>query len=318
MRIFYRDRDDFAAMNSVRKRLFERVIKEHRYPTTTGLVSGGDPGGPALEFEVMFGPGKTLRDSPQVWKQIGGGHGRPPAAHAVEWDGVLWISGQIAYDVETNLVGERAADQVPQAMANLRAIVADAEFAPAGFLAITIFLVAGALDEADQVIGAVLAELGGDLGDNPPVISVVGVEELFMPGLLVEIEALAARVGKSTIQSESQSVATPNAAARCGRYVFAVAESPSPRIQGWGEVIDELERMLVGQGAALADLGRLTVWVDPSIPREGLGRAVEADRGGRLPDDLAIGLIPSRAAGPASVGLRVEALAYGEDRRRAG
>lgn|GEM_PF-5689933 len=310
MRIFYRDRADFAPMNSVRKPLFERVIAEYRYPATTGLVSGGGPDGSALELEVMLGPGKALRDSPRVWKQIGGGHGRPPAAHAVEWDGILWVSGQIAYDAETNLVGERASEQVAQAVANLRAIVEDAEFAPAGFLALTVFLVESALGERERVLDALLAELGDDLGGARPVISVVSVEELFMPGLLVEIEALAVRPGEGPVESEAAEPGAPTAAARCGRHVFAVAASPVPGAAGWGPLVAELERALRERDAELAHLGRLTVWVDPSIPSAELRRAVDADLGPRLPADLAVCLVPCRSPDPASTLLRAEALAH--------
>lgn len=108
-------------------------------------------------------------------------------ADAVSYGGLLFISGCAPIDRAGQLVGgDDAQDQTRQVLSNMEMVLASAGATFADVLAVTIYLV----DIADRArINSVRAEF---FGDAKPASTLVGVSELAVEGMKVEIEAVAA------------------------------------------------------------------------------------------------------------------------------
>jgi 2-iminobutanoate/2-iminopropanoate deaminase len=336
-RIFYRERADFPRLNEVRKPFFEGEMPEGNFPATTGVVTGLNEGGPVLEFEMMLGAGKALRDTPRVWKVIRGGLGRPPAAHGVEWGGLLWISGQVGYDEEANLVAESALGQLPQALRNLWAIVEDGGYRRQDVVQFTFHLVASALGEYEEVREEFELMLAAIYGERPPLVSFVGVEELFMPGVLVEIEAYVATdpgtrmVPMAELGGPGVSAGAPAATAtatgaiaelgvpvrsapagRVGDFAFAVgAAVGDSAVECFEAAVDDLAARLATVESELGELSRATLWYSPRESHAEVVELLDAAIGDRLPASLAgkVLLTPIAAAPEVTASIRLEAMA---------
>lgn len=103
---------------------------------------------------------------------------------------LLFVSGQVSNDADGNLVGEgdlRA--QMTQVLTNLRTVLAahDADFN--NVLKLTMFIVNYQYEDR-----AIIVETMKQVVDpaRPPANTLVGVQSLARPGLMVEIEAVAA------------------------------------------------------------------------------------------------------------------------------
>ena len=113
----------------------------------------------------------------------------PPISHycdAVRFGDVLFISGLVGVDADGKVVGEGdAARQTRQIFENMRKVL---DAAGAGFgdmLKVTVFL--KNIDDRAR-INPVRQEF---FGDARPASTLVGVRELPVPGMKVEIEAVA-------------------------------------------------------------------------------------------------------------------------------
>ncbi len=104
--------------------------------------------------------------------------------------GLLHLSGQVAWDRENNLVGENdLAAQTRQALANLRAVLADQGLDPSDLVRIRTYVV----DHAPDKLGPVTGEMMAFWGDAMPCANTwIGVQALAMPEFLIEIEGTAA------------------------------------------------------------------------------------------------------------------------------
>ena len=104
---------------------------------------------------------------------------------AIKSGDTLYLSGQIGMDPATGeLVSADVKEQAAQALANMKAILAEAGATPANVSKVTVFIV----DMADfQAVNAVYAET---FGSEPPARSCVAVAAL-PKGARVEIEATA-------------------------------------------------------------------------------------------------------------------------------
>lgn len=108
-----------------------------------------------------------------------------PYSHAVRMGGLLFCSGQIALDPATNqLVGDDAAAQARQALANVRAVLAEAGAGLDAVVKTTVFLVS--MDDYPAV-NEVYAEA---FGSHRPARSALAVAGLPL-GARVEIEVVA-------------------------------------------------------------------------------------------------------------------------------
>jgi 2-iminobutanoate/2-iminopropanoate deaminase len=110
-----------------------------------------------------------------------------PYAQAVQAEGLLFCSGQIALDPATGeMTGTTAAAQTRRALANLTAVLEAGGCSWSDVLKTTIYLVAM---EDFAAVNEVYAEA---LGDSRPARATVAVAAL-PKGALVEIDAVAAR-----------------------------------------------------------------------------------------------------------------------------
>ena len=108
-----------------------------------------------------------------------------PYSQAIKSGDTLYLSGQIGMHPATGeLVSADVKEQAAQALANMKAILAEAGATPANVSKVTVFIV----DMADfQAVNAVYAET---FGSEPPARSCVAVAAL-PKGARVEIEATA-------------------------------------------------------------------------------------------------------------------------------
>ena len=104
--------------------------------------------------------------------------------------GLLHLSGQVAWDKDNNLVGgDDLAAQARQALANLKAVLADQGLDPSDLVRIRTYVV----DHKPEKIGPVTGELMAFFGDVMPCANTwLGVQTLVMPEFQIEIEATAA------------------------------------------------------------------------------------------------------------------------------
>ena len=101
----------------------------------------------------------------------------------------LYLSGQGAFDVDFQIVGsDDVGAQTKQALENVRSGLAAAGATPADLTSLRIYVVGFASEQ----MGSIGAELGAFFGDaDPPAQTLIGVQALGLPRMLVEIEATA-------------------------------------------------------------------------------------------------------------------------------
>jgi enamine deaminase RidA (YjgF/YER057c/UK114 family) len=120
------------------------------------------------------------------------GLARPNAyTHVVRSSGshTLHIAGQVSRDAEGNTIAPGDfAEQVRQALSNLRACVGAGGATMADVASIRTYVVGY---EAALHLPALREALGEAFGDTPPANTLLGIQALAVPDLLVEIEALA-------------------------------------------------------------------------------------------------------------------------------
>lgn len=108
-----------------------------------------------------------------------------PYSHAVRAGGLLFCSGQVALNPETNqLVGDSAAAQAEQVFTNIRAVLAAAGVDLGAVVKTTVLL--DSMDDY-KAVNEVYARA---FGDHRPARSAFAVEALPL-GALVEIEVIA-------------------------------------------------------------------------------------------------------------------------------
>jgi 2-iminobutanoate/2-iminopropanoate deaminase len=101
--------------------------------------------------------------------------------------GFVFISGQVAWDVEGRVRGQGIAEQTTLALANLSAVLAAAGCTVADVLSVRVY-VRGEL--ADHMPACVPA-LASFFGSQRPALTGIGVTSLATPDTLIEIEAVA-------------------------------------------------------------------------------------------------------------------------------
>ncbi|HLE70670.1 MAG TPA: RidA family protein [Vicinamibacteria bacterium] len=108
-------------------------------------------------------------------------------SHVVKVGNLLFISGQVAFDSAGNLVGENDMKaQVRQVLENLKTALASQKADFSHVAKINIFTT-----DVEAFLGA--AEVRAEyFKGHPPASTLVQIVKLARPGLLVEIEAIAA------------------------------------------------------------------------------------------------------------------------------
>jgi len=104
--------------------------------------------------------------------------------------GLLHLSGQVAWDKDNNLVGgDDLAAQTRQALANLKAVLADQGLDPSDLVRIRTYVV----NHTPDKLGPVTEEMMAFWGDAMPCANTwIGVQALAMPEFQIEIEGTAA------------------------------------------------------------------------------------------------------------------------------
>jgi len=111
----------------------------------------------------------------------------PGYSHAVQGAGLLFVSGQVALDPEGSVVGVGdMAEQARQAFRNLGAVLDAAGCSFTDVLKLTYFV------RDVEAVGSIRAARDEFIDTAcPPASTLVEVSRLFMPDLLIEIEAVA-------------------------------------------------------------------------------------------------------------------------------
>jgi enamine deaminase RidA (YjgF/YER057c/UK114 family) len=103
---------------------------------------------------------------------------------------LLFISGQVAYDSQGNVVGEGdLSRQAEQVFENLGACLAAAGATFADLVKLTTYVVNYKAEDRPTIVAVRQRYLPAD---EPPASTLVGVQALARPELLIEVEAVAA------------------------------------------------------------------------------------------------------------------------------
>src|ERR1051325_10879152 len=100
---------------------------------------------------------------------------------------VVFVSGQVGYDAEGNLVSDDVVEQAEQAFRNVRTAVEALGGSVLDIAKLTTFVVGHRPELAQPLLEARAAALG----DHKPASTFLGIERLIRPELLVEVEAVA-------------------------------------------------------------------------------------------------------------------------------
>jgi len=106
---------------------------------------------------------------------------------------LVFVAGQVAFDPELKLVGgSDLGAQAQQALANLTVALEAAGASPSDVTMLRTFIV----DYKPEYAGLIAPHMKAFLGGAPPPAStLLGVQSLAAPGLLIEIDAVAVVAG---------------------------------------------------------------------------------------------------------------------------
>jgi len=100
---------------------------------------------------------------------------------------IVFVSGQVGYDENGQLVGDDHASQGERAFQNVRTAVEAAGASVEDVVKITIYVV----DHGPGVLETLMAARASVFGEHKPASTYLGVAALARPGLLVEVDAVA-------------------------------------------------------------------------------------------------------------------------------
>lgn len=108
----------------------------------------------------------------------------------VERAGLVYTSGQLAWNENGDLIPGSLVEQFKRAYENIDLVLKEAGTSRANVINETIYMVGYTPEKAGELVGAIAAaRLPGQM---PPSSVAVGVETLFAPGFLVEVQVVAA------------------------------------------------------------------------------------------------------------------------------
>jgi len=127
---------------------------------------------------------KQLRSTPDNFEAFG-------IAQAYQVDGLVFMSGQIAWTLDGQVVGEGdMGAQATQAMENIGAVLADGDMDMANIVKMTVFVTDMAKSQD------AMAAINGFFDAPPPAVTLVQVVALAMPEIMIEIDAIASTTSK--------------------------------------------------------------------------------------------------------------------------
>ncbi|WP_431763062.1 RidA family protein [Paraburkholderia sp.] len=113
---------------------------------------------------------------------------QPSQAMLVSGDNLLFISGQVAYGTE-GVIGTDLETQLDEAFKNLRTVLHEAGATFENVARLTLYVV----DYDQSMLSTIRSVRGRYINmERPPASTLLGVSALFLPGVLVEVEAVAA------------------------------------------------------------------------------------------------------------------------------
>jgi 2-iminobutanoate/2-iminopropanoate deaminase len=104
-----------------------------------------------------------------------------------ERSGHVFVSGQVAWDVNGRVVGQTYGEQTTLALKNLGSVLAAAGCGAADVLSVRVYMRGEIADHIQECLPA----LGAFFGTTRPALTGIGVASLATPDTLVEIEAVA-------------------------------------------------------------------------------------------------------------------------------
>jgi enamine deaminase RidA (YjgF/YER057c/UK114 family) len=269
LRFFYTSLADFPDMNQVREPLFRARFAHGQFPSSTGVITGGRGGTqPRFELEVIAHAGKVAFNAPGVieeWEGV-----RPPFSHANIAGGLIFISGQGAYNDDGGLLSDDPTEQASASLGVLTKILAQAGCDTADVLSLTAYLTPIALKSRS----AIEAQLGQYL-TGAAIATVIPVTGLAFPGMEVEIE-VCARAKAAPGQTPFATASHDAGAARAIRYGGLLLA------RGGGEgqasvaaclkcAFDDLDAAMAGVGAVRKNAGTTTIGFAPAADRSAVG-----------------------------------------------
>jgi enamine deaminase RidA (YjgF/YER057c/UK114 family) len=119
----------------------------------------------------------------------GGLYHPPTYSHVAIAQGsrMVFISGQVGFDADGQLVGEDHYSQAEQAFRNVATAVEAVGGSTESIVKITVFVV----DHRPQLLEPLMNARAAAFGEHKSASTYVGVQALARPGLLVEVEAVA-------------------------------------------------------------------------------------------------------------------------------
>jgi 2-iminobutanoate/2-iminopropanoate deaminase len=127
---------------------------------------------------------KQLRSTPDNFEAFG-------IAQAYQVDGLVFMSGQIAWTLDGQVVGEGdMGAQATQAMENIGAVLADGDMDMANIVKMTVYVTDMAKSQD------AMAAINGFFDAPPPAVTLVQVVALAMPEIMIEIDAIASTTSK--------------------------------------------------------------------------------------------------------------------------
>ncbi|MBN9162327.1 MAG: hypothetical protein BGO98_17455 [Myxococcales bacterium 68-20] len=104
-----------------------------------------------------------------------------------ERSGHVFVSGQVAWDVNGRVSGQTYGEQTTLALKNLSAVLASAGCGAADVLSVRVYMRGEMADHIQECLPA----LASFFGPTRPALTGIGVASLATPDTLVEIEAVA-------------------------------------------------------------------------------------------------------------------------------
>jgi enamine deaminase RidA (YjgF/YER057c/UK114 family) len=278
LRIFYVERDQIAGFNPVRSARYEKHGMDGRYPATTGVMVGRDSTGAGLRMEALLSKDRTYFNSERVPYTFGG-HGKPAFTHRVASGDFAALSGQTALDMDGELPGGDAAAQATAATGNSIAVLEDGGDSFADVLRVILYVVGEEnLDAASKTVAAAY-------GGGVEVTSIL-IEDLFKPGVVLEVETLAAPHGSESGWQSFARTTEMDSADTDAAFAFAEAE-------------------LAAAGVALDDVAALTFWtgdrdltqplLDAAASRQGYPATMAVPSSSSNPRELTIEVVYNRS-----------------------
>lgn len=247
MRIFYSGQDQYPGFSAARTERFREAFADGSYPATTGVVTGHRPDGPGIEIEVMASRPRRTANSDRVYRTFPNTTTPPAFVHLADRGDLAVLSGQTGFDSTGAHISPDAREQARASVENLAAVLSDSGWDGSSLPKVTVYVTDPAW--CDPALEEARAFAAHTTRAGEADVAVVVVDELFKPGVFVEIEAVA--VPERNDPSS---------------WLFATGRSSSPdpaadALASLDEAVADAARQITEAGFAPGDTLACTAWV---------------------------------------------------------